>query len=344
MRVLFLGLGGIGQRHLRNLRRLVPDCAIAAVRRRGRTFEITPELKADRSVNIVEKYGISLYPDIAQAVADFVPDCAVVATPSSAHVALTLELIRADVPVLLEKPISHDETGVDDLAHAVERSGVAVMVGYMLRFHPAVAKLRDLVRKEALGRIYGAHIVAHTFMPAWHEYEGVDEFYAGRADLGGGVVMTSIHLIDLMQWIFGTPRRVMCLGGRCSSQPIDVEDSVAGLFDYDRDGRPAPVTLNLSFVQRPMKNTITVMCEKGVMAWDLAAGATVVDNAANGDRQEFAFAEVSWNDLFVAEMRHFLDCVATRAMPEVSLSDAIGGHRVALAMKRSLTTGEIARV
>ncbi len=40
MKVLFLGLGGVGQRYLRNLIQLMPDIEIAAVRHRKQLFEI----------------------------------------------------------------------------------------------------------------------------------------------------------------------------------------------------------------------------------------------------------------------------------------------------------------
>ena len=58
MKALFVGLGGIGQRHLRILRDLMPKVEISAVRRRGRRFEITDQLEADYSVDLIEKYQI----------------------------------------------------------------------------------------------------------------------------------------------------------------------------------------------------------------------------------------------------------------------------------------------
>ena len=56
MKALFIGLGGVGQRHLRILKKLYPNIQIGAVRKRGNTFEISDDLKIDKNVNIIKKY------------------------------------------------------------------------------------------------------------------------------------------------------------------------------------------------------------------------------------------------------------------------------------------------
>lgn len=344
MNVLFLGLGGIGQRHLRNLLTLVPDACIGAVRHGKRKFEITPELNADASVDIEEKYEISCFPDLNTAISEFEPDFAIVATPSSTHASIALTLAKAGIPVFLEKPVSHTEEHLDEILDTVSGSGLPVMIGYMLRFHPAVQKLRDLVRNRALGRIQSVHIVANTYMPDWHPYEKANEFYAGCKDLGGGTILTNIHLIDLMYWILGSPERLWCLGGKLSKFDINVEDTVTATFDYRDEDRPMPVSLNMSFTQKPVENSMVFRCENGTFGWDLGTGVTCVDNVATNERFEHDAPELIWNDLFVSEIEHFIDCVKHGQTPEADIHDAIGGHRIALAMKQSLDSGKIVSV
>lgn len=344
MKALFLGLGGIGQRHLRNLRTLHPEARIAAVRYANRTFEITSDLKADHSVDLVAKYEIALYPSIADAIAGFVPDVAIVASPTSVHTSQTVELLRAGLPVLLEKPISADREDLDEIARLVGEGRGPVMVGYMLRFHPGVRRLKELLDAGILGRLYSARIVAHAYMPDWHSYEGVKDFYAGRRDLGGGTILTNIHLIDLMYWMLGLPERLWCLGGSLSPFDFDVEDSTATLFDYRIDGRPVPVSLHLSFVQRPPKNAITFHGERGSLSWDLTGGKVVLAATSPGASDEYDFSAFAWNDMFVAELKHFLDAVAEKTRPESDFESVRGGHLLALAMRDSLESGEPVRV
>ena len=60
MRAVFFGLGGAGQRHLRNLKFLYPECEIAAIRSVNRTFEISNDLTANPDVDIMDKYNIRI--------------------------------------------------------------------------------------------------------------------------------------------------------------------------------------------------------------------------------------------------------------------------------------------
>lgn len=343
MKVLFLGLGGVGQRHLRNLRQIRPDVRIGAVRHTGRTFEITPELRADAAINIEEKYAIACYPDLDTAVSDFGPDFAIIATPSNTHASLALALVRRGVPVFLEKPISDHEADLDELLRETEARGVAVMVGYMLRFHPGARRLKELFDARVLGAIQSAHIVADTYMPEWHPYEGVSDFYAGRSDLGGGTVLTNIHLVDLLHWMLGSPDRLWCRGGKRSAYDIDVEDTVTALFDYTDSAGSLPVSLNMSFVQKPVANEMTFRCASGTLGWDLGTGRVTVGTNGEGPRTD-AFTDHAWNDMFVEELEHFIECLDNGSAPETALETVVGGHRMALAMKASLASGEIVRV
>lgn len=336
VKALFLGLGGVGQRHLRNLRTLVPSAAIAAVRTLGRRFEIRPDLSADQTIDIVDKYGIALFPDIDMAVRDFNPDFAIVASPSSAHAAQVIRLMELGVPVLLEKPICINEVELENMLAAQAAHNVPVQVGYMLRFHPAVARLRALVASGELGRPLSVRAEAHSYLPSWHPYEKVSDFYAGRADLGGGVILTEIHLLDLLTDMFGCPIRLWSVGGALSSLNLPVEDTVSTLMEFEHDNRPLPVTLAVSFVQKPPQAHVAIRCEDGVVTWSLAENSQIVDNLRLGTRETFSCQGFDRNSMFVDELRHFLTCLSGEEEPRAALADVAVGQRVALAMQRSL--------
>lgn len=340
MKALFLGLGGVGQRHLRNLKALRPDTEIAAVRHARRTFEITADLAVDDQVNIEEKYDIRVFKSLEQGIDQFAPDISIIATPSSLHAEQASSLVAAGVPILLEKPLAHDEPAMDALVNAQKIHATPVMVGYMLRFHPGARKLRDMIRDGAVGRLYSGHVVAHTYMPDWHSYESPSDYYVGSRALGGGTVLTNIHLIDLLAWILGTPERLWCRGGRLSNLDIDVEDTVSALFDYQIDGSPVPVTMNMSFVQNPQANQMVFRGASGEIVWDLGADELVLTDTS-GKSEQISVEGLEWNDLFIREMQHFIEAVTGNHPMESALQDVTGGQRMAFALKSSLERNEI---
>ncbi|WP_147818827.1 Gfo/Idh/MocA family protein [Salidesulfovibrio onnuriiensis] len=331
MKALFLGLGGVGQRHLRNLLSVMPDAQLGAVRHTDRAFEIGFDLQPDYSVDIMEKYGIARFSSLEEGVA-WQPDCAIIASPTSAHMDQTTALVRAGVPVFLEKPVSADSEGLDELLALMEEKHTPVMVGYMFRFHPGVQRFMDLVEEQAAGRMHSMHVQLNSYMPSWHSYEKYNEFYAGRKDLGGGAVLSEIHELDLVAAMFGRPEKVFASGGKLSSLDMDVEDTVCSLMEYRLDGRPFPVTLQMSFVQRPPVRTITIHAENGFVRWDGMRSLVTVEHVEQGTRKE-DFSSFDRNEMFVEEIRHFVDCVRSGAEPKTNLSRVVEGHRLALEIR-----------
>lgn len=331
MKALFLGLGGVGQRHLRNFLSIVPDVELGAVRHTDRAFEIGFDLQPDYSVDIMEKYNISRFSSLEDGIA-WKPDCAIIASPTSAHMEQTTALVKAGVPVFLEKPVSADSKGLDELLALMKEKQALVMVGYMFRFHPGVQRFMELVEQQAAGRMHSMHVQLNSYMPSWHSYEKYNEFYAGRKDLGGGAVLSEIHELDLVAGMFGTPEKVFASGGKLSSLDMDVEDTVCSLMEYSVDGRPFPVTLQMSFVQRPPVRTITIHTELGFIRWDGMQSLVTVENVEQDALQE-DFSGFERNEMFVEEIRHFVQCVKNGEEPVTNLPLVVDGHRLALQIK-----------
>lgn len=337
MKALFFGLGGIGQRHLRNLRQLCPDSQLAAYRVKGRTFEVDKDLQPDYSIDIIKKYDIEVFSSFDAALS-FKPDIAIVANPTCYHVETTTRLVESEIPVFLEKPISHSREGLDSLLEKVGKRKACVMVGYMMRFHPCVQKLKEMISEQRIGRLYSVTSIINSYMPEWHCYESYEALYAGRRDLGGGVILTEIHEIDLLCWLFGKPKRLWCLGGNYSSLGIDVEDSVTVMMEQINEGSPFTTTATLSFAQRYPMRCMTLLGEDGAIVWDIIRSELTLDDEEHGVHDVFKLADFDRNDLFLSELDHFLKCVETGKQPDTSLEKVIEGHETALLMKEYMNS------
>lgn len=337
MRVLFLGLGGVGQRHLRNLRHLVPDASVAAIRAKGRVFEIRNDLSVDESVDMVDKYGVEILPDLTAGLA-WTPDMAVVATPSALHVDHCLPLIEAGIAVLVEKPAATDGAGYDRLQDAAARRNVPVMVAYQQRFNPLVRRFREVLGQSRIGRIQSIEVTVHSHMPSWHAYEKPNEFYAGQAALGGGVVMTEIHELDLLGWMFGDASDVAATGGRLGDYDIDVEDTIAAVARFTLDGRAVPAAISLSFVQQPPARRFVVNGTLGRVTMELPKLTITVEDET-GTADVTTLPDFDRNQLFIAELDHFLACVREQSEPSASLGSCRAGQRLAEEMLGQVRKG-----
>jgi predicted dehydrogenase len=335
MKALVIGLGGVGQRHVRNLRALVgPELELIAYRVRRDTPVLTDRLTVEVDANLETKYGIRTYTDLSAALAER-PGVALVCNPTSLHLETACAAAEAGCHLLIEKPLSHDLVGVDDLISTVERKGVVALVAYQWRFHPLLTRVRALLEAGALGQIAAVQAEIGELLTDWHPYEDYRRMYAARRDQGGGVVLTQSHEMDYLLWLFGAPSRIFAIGGRRSTLDIDVEDTAAVLMEVNG----FPVQLSQDYIQRPARRRLRIVGDKGNIVADLLAPRLQVFR--RGELIEDArFEGFSRNDMFLNEMRHFLDCVAGRASPLISLREGAISLRMAMAALESIATGE----
>jgi predicted dehydrogenase len=331
-------LGGIGQRHLRNLRTLIgEDLEVHAHRVRGHDVVLTDGLEVGGH-DLDAAYGIIRHTSLEQALAQR-PDAAFVCNPTSMHVASAGACVQAGTPVFMEKPVSGDLVDVGALLLAAETNRVPVYVGFQLRFHPGVRRVKELLGVGDLGRVISVHAEIGEYLPNWHRYEDYRTGYAARADLGGGVVATQTHEIDLLYWFFGLPKSVLTVGGKLSDLEVDVEDVASTVMRYEGPQGRFPVLLHQDYVQRQPTRRIKLIGTQRTVSLDLAASRLTVVGTEGTIVEEDEFGGFVRNDMFRSQMEHFLRCVRHEEAPLVDLNDGIQSLRLTVAMKRSLRDG-----
>jgi len=345
MRVLFCGLGGIGQRHLRNLRRIVPPevLEIHAYRVLGRNKKLRDDLSIEADRSIVDDYDIIVHSDMAQALGAS-PQAVFICNPSSLHTDLALQAAGAGAHIFIEKPVADTLRGLEELQELVERRQLVCCVGYNFRFHPALARIKELIVRGQFGNLLAANFEIGEYLPNWHRYEDYRTMYASRADLGGGVILSQIHEMDLIYWFFGLPSTIYTLGGKLSSLEVDVEDCASSLIQNEGALGSFPITLHQDYLQRPPVRRFKVVGDEGLAVVDLIQNHLTVWNAEGDTIERWDGSNFQRNDMFLAQMQHFLDCVSGKDTPKVNLHDGIQSLRLALAAKQSLASHSVVRV
>jgi predicted dehydrogenase len=344
VRVLIAGLGGIGQRHIRNLRHLLgPDADLVAYRVRRDSRTLTDSLAIEPGESVEQKYDLRVFDDVDAAINER-PDAVLVCNPTSLHLAIAIKAAEAGCALFIEKPIASSMDGTGDLIDAVEKRGLVGLVGYQMRFHPTLRRARDLLQAGAVGRVVAVRIEMGEFLPGWHPYEDYRQMYASRADLGGGVILSQIHELDYAYWFFGMPNRVLAVGGHLTRLEVDVEDVASILLVCSIDGRDVPVHVQLDYIQRPPSRTCEIIGDAGKIIVDLRQHALTLFDANGTMVESTTNPGFARNQLFLDEMTHFLACIDGRESPSVSIRDGVRSLQIALAAKESIATGRIVSV
>jgi predicted dehydrogenase len=342
MKILIAGLGSIGQRHLRNLRLILGDeVEIHAYRTRGLPHVITEGMQIDESRTVEDTYGVRSFARLDEALSER-PDAVLVCNPTSEHLPAAMAAVRAGCHVLIEKPLADSNAGVEELIALAEEKGLVAAVGYQMRGHPALLRLRELLAQKRIGRVLSVRAEMGEYLPDAHPYEDYRTGYAAREDLGGGVIRCYVHEFDYLLWLFGMPTRVFTVGGRLGRLEIDVEDTALTTLECEVDGRPVLMQLHHSFLQRPPARTCEVVGECGSIRVDLNRPSIRIASVAGVEEQRFDGFQR--NDLFVAELRNFLAAISGQDAPIVPARDGARSLRIALAARASLAGGEVVRL
>jgi len=325
MKFLIAGLGSIGRRHLRNLEALgMRDIVLY------RTHQSTlPE-------NELAAYPVET--DLSQALAHK-PDAGIISNPTSLHIDTALQAANAGCHIFLEKPVSHTLDRINELKSAVQHGGGQVLVGYQFRFHPGLEQVYQWLGEGAIGRPISVRAHWGEYLPGWHPWEDYRKGYSARSELGGGVILTLSHPFDYLRWLLGEISDLWAFSGKLSDLDLDVEDTAEiGL----RFASGVIGSLHLDYNQRPPAHHLEIIGTRGTIRWDNQDGSARLFQSGSPGWQVYpAPPNFERNDLFIAQMKHFIDLVQRQAAPRCSLKDGIRALELALAAQQSQLKGEI---
>lgn len=318
LKVLVVGCGSIGRRHLGNLKLLgVKDFILC-----------------DTAGDMLDRAAEGLVRPVLTASFDDAlghkPDAAVVCTPSSMHLAMSLALVKAGSHVLIEKPLSHTLEGVEELDAAVKEKGVAAMMAMCYRYHPVFLRVKSLLDGNAVGRVLHVNYYGGHYLPDWHPYADYRTEYASKKRLGGGVVLTSIHSLDNLRWLFGEVAEARGWVDKVSDLVMDVEDLAMAVLKM-KSG--VYVSWHSDFIQRANQHRLVVTGEIGTIRCDFIDSLVEVYLA---EERKWMTEKVPYevNTMYVNEMRHFLGCIESNVVPDVGVGDGIKTLKLALDVKR----------
>jgi predicted dehydrogenase len=331
MKFLIAGLGSIGRRHFRNLLAL-GERDILLYRTHHATL---PD---------EELAGFPVETDLHEALANK-PDAIIISNPTALHLDIAIPAAQSGCHILLEKPVSHSMTRVEELEQLVQHNGIKVLVGFQFRFHPGLQQIKQMLDAGAIGDPLSARAHWGEYLPNWHPWEDYTMGYAARPELGGGVVLTLSHPLDYLRYLFGEVRSLWAFTSRKGlNMPVEDLAEIGLRFENGTIGN-----LHLDYDQRPASHTLEIIGTRGTIRWDNADGTTRLANIDTKDDagpwQVFPPPQgFERNWMFMDELRHFREVLLGQAEPVCTLQDGVQALRLALCACQSDKQGTIIRL
>lgn len=224
-------MGSIGVRHVQVLEE-IGEFDIAAYRTEKGMKKIPKDIES----------SITYFNDEDEAFA-WNPDFMIVSNPTNLHLEYLLKSIKHNIDALIEKPVSKDYKEIEAIEDSIKERGNKIYVGFNLRFHPIIRKVKEIIDTGMYGKVLKANLYVGEYLPFWHPYEDYRESYAVRKELCGGVLRTFSHEIDIGQYWFGEYDKIFANVSKISELDIDVEDN-ADIFAVMKKGMILKITMD----------------------------------------------------------------------------------------------------
>jgi predicted dehydrogenase len=313
----------MGKRHLGNFRSL-GVAHIGAV-----------DSRQDRRQEVVEGLNVTpVYESVDEALKERY-DAVLACVPTRFHFEVAEKAVAASAHVFVEKPIGDRLDGFEALLERARRSHLVFMVGYTYRFWPPLLKVKGLIAQSVIGKVYSVQITFSEYLPDWHPWEDYRSWFMAHKGLGGGAILDESHTIDFARWLFGEISAIFCINGRFSQLELTSDDLAEMVVTFQSG---AVGTVHMDIFGRHHRKQMAIMGRDGNIYWDFYTNKVEIYHADGKHWESWQF-NCERNDMFLAEARHFLECVAGQASPPVDGFDALKTLTVIHAAMQSAETG-----
>jgi predicted dehydrogenase len=248
MKVLFCGLGAIGQRHAKILQE-----------------KYNFELFAFRSGANNKKNSLGIEELFSwEEVEKLMPSVVFVTNPTSLHIETAIKCAQLGCKLFIEKPIGSNLKDLDKLIDIIQKNKITTFVAYPLRFHPVIIKLKKYFAKHSFLHL---RAVCTSYYPLWRPNQNHLERYSANKNLGGGVILDLSHEIDYVSYLLGDITKVGGEFSRRSNITVDTEDWADILLDTDL----GPANIHINFLSHLRQRSIQIDFEDMTVVGDIIA-------------------------------------------------------------------------
>lgn len=218
MKFLVVGLGSMGKRRIRNLKAIGYD-EIAGI-----------DAREDRCDEAKKKYGVEVYSDFYAAVEKHNPDALVISTSPDSHMEYAEAAFKLGLSCFIEASVVHADK-ILELHELTKTTSVIFAPSCTMRYFPGPKKIKELLESGAIGKPLNINYHVGQYLPDWHPWENIEEFYVSKRETGGCREIVPFELTWL-NGIFGVPTALACVKSKLTDINADIDDIYHCLMCY----------------------------------------------------------------------------------------------------------------
>ena len=235
------------------------------------------------------------------------------------HAAWALKAINAGKHILIEKPMALRVADIDAIEAVAKKANVKVMEGFMVRFHPQHARVKEIIESGLIGDVLSARASFSFLMKPARMYR----INRSMVDGGGALWDIGPYAIHSLRWCFGLEPKSVIAHAKLNEHGADTVMSGVLDFGLDKEGRARFGHFDISF-ERSRKSEYEIIGSKGWVkchtTWAFQNDVPVISWATEAG--ESGEEKLPTANHFNLEIEHFSDCVLNDKAPFLSFADA----------------------
>ncbi|MBF0553539.1 MAG: Gfo/Idh/MocA family oxidoreductase [Nitrospirae bacterium] len=302
----------MGKRRIRCLQSLGYKEIVGIDPRRDRREE-TERLYAIKTSEKVESIDISAI------------DAIIISTPPDKHLSYIEFAVSKNKPVFVEASVILD--GLETINKVALTQGVLIAPSCTLRFHPAIKDIKQIVHSGFYGKVTNFTYHSGQYLPDWHPWENVKDFYVSQQETGGGREIVPFELTWIVD-ILGYPVDVQGLYGKTMNVGADIDDTYVVAMRF----KSCYGSLLVDVVARYAVRNLILNMEYGQILWNWDDGVVKLYDANTcrwiyyHSPQGQSVAGYNKNlieEMYIEELYTFIDAVKGNGIFPNTLDDDI---------------------
>src|SRR5579872_5149667 len=293
MKIVQIGTGGFGKNHARILSQLGVLSAIC-------------DMNTSRAEEFSKKYSVNHYSSLDSLMDSEKFDAAFVCTPTSTHFKIAKTLIEKKKNIFVEKPMTYLSHEGEELQKLAEKNKVVLTCGYIERFNPAVALVKEYVKSKKYGELIMLEFHRENRMPLHIKDVGI-------------IYDTSVHDIDTAMWFFDdTPEVVFARSGKIRHEHEDFATIMLGF----RDNKVAVISSNWITPIRVRK--FNAVCGDAIISSNYITQEVKIETSLGAEipRKEM-------EEPLLLEIKNFIAAIEGKESIRVKAEDAVNTTKIA---------------
>ena len=303
MKFLVIGLGSMGKRRVRNLQALGVE-NIAGF-----------DVRADRRQEAQDKYGVQVFESLDLAMKVYAPQVFIISTSPDLHMQYAFFAFEKDISCFIEASVVEVEK-IGLLSKKIEDKKIVMAPSCTMRYFSGPKKIKELIRSNAIGKILNINYQTGQYLPDWHPWEKIEEFYVSKRETGGAREIVPFELTWLND-LFGVPQALACVKAKLTEINADIDDIYHCLIRYDGN---VLANITVEVVSRPKATRdMRILGSEGEIIYSADSNSVKYINTSMDDWLSFDLGAgrvedqyINPEEPYIAEMRDFISAVAAK--------------------------------